>query len=992
MSRFTRYFKDEFVGKLFSSKKKIIKFVAISFVPFLYGFVCVYAFWDPVSNIGKVPMAIVDNSKRIDLVVGSVENCVTTTNPDGTSVTKPSGKPQMVIGEAGPMMDVPSCKDPSKVEKHQTVKIKNLGPDASSNPYIYVPLTTVYSYKKDFSFVESFIKGWDGKSQEDSVISQNPNGTYNIIVSESNPLNNVSYFNNYDTSIKADTIAEFNPSAINPVTDKQGAWEVTNEDYWLQIQVPGSFNEIFATTLASMYNYSAKNPAPEGCSWSDQLSQLKNSPINIWTTFKKNFLFGQFMKVFNELKSAMVVDFYPRLIVQTMVNLIQAIYEDKKQEFIFTPKNDINIPNLEVDFHNLGTTKRGVKKISHYSGPVNIPAGQSVIIRNNEFRDAIAAVTDPAQISEADKANILTRKTYEGNTIELIGTQNDWTITPNISYIDLIVSIVKPIAASLFPETDPGEPSEPAAPSAPTTYDSSSDHYASALPMATLAKYLENKMFVTHALERDPNLKPVKNIISMPTDIAANTAIDVITKAVNLPVIFSNNTKLTNPSGTNLGVNEFIASQSTWAEYNNQLSSPLKELLTQLVESSKPGYNPQAPPAEGDVTSSMQNDELVTGGVIGEQYSVYGIGLGQFFLFISIWVGVLMLTFVLDRKRRGAAAHPELLSKRDKKKGRKPNWWTRFKEAMDWWWSKIVTMLIMVTIQVTILSLTIFGLGYHVLGSTFLLLYLQLLFSGYVFVFFIGALWFFFRDDVIGKFIAILFLIINLSSGWGTFPPIMQFPIFEVLSYIAPFTYSIKNIGAIVYGVGIVGSNWPDASFILGNCGISLIYLFIGLFLGFFGSMRLTKMQFYGSRNKKKLAIAILEMNNAIFYPQGKFLLTPYWDMKDPYEEDDLMKYILTETIFEEQLTTSCYVNVNELISSEPEYNWEIISQLPCIKMLPSKKDPNKIVPEIDWDFLPYGYDKAICDYYNNRFPFEEKLKFWKRKHSDFIEIEDCVL
>ncbi len=70
MSRFAKYFKSEFVGKLFSSKKKIIKFIAISFVPFLYGFVCIYAFWNPVGEIGQVPMAIVDNSERINLAIG----------------------------------------------------------------------------------------------------------------------------------------------------------------------------------------------------------------------------------------------------------------------------------------------------------------------------------------------------------------------------------------------------------------------------------------------------------------------------------------------------------------------------------------------------------------------------------------------------------------------------------------------------------------------------------------------------------------------------------------------------------------------------------------------------------------------------------------------------------------------------------------------------------------------------------------------------------
>lgn len=331
-----------------------------------------------------------------------------------------------------------------------------------------------------------------------------------------------------------------------------------------------------------------------------------------------------------------------------------------------------------------------------------------------------------------------------------------------------------------------------------------------------------------------------------------------------------------------------------------------------------------------------------------------------------------MLTFVLDRKRRGQAAKPHLFTNRDKKKNRKLNWWLRFKEAITWYFSKICTMLTIVTIQVSILAISIYAMGYSVIGSTFWLLYLQLLFSGYVFAFFIGSLWMFFRDEVIGKFIAILFLIINLSAGWGTFPPSMQFPFFAALSYIAPFTYSIKNVGAIIYGIGISGPNWADQSFILQNIGISLIYVIIGLILGCFGSMRLTKMQFYGSRNKKKLAIALLELQN-----NNQFILSPYWDLKDENDNDDLMKYLQLSTV-EWNLSPSCYQPIRQTDN--------------CIDYIPDKKDPEKLIPVVNWDKMPYGYQKTLTEYYTKRFPYDPKFLKWSRKNPSFIELDDCTL
>ncbi len=989
MLKFWKYFKSEWITKLFSSKKKIIKFIAISFVPFLYGFICIYAFWNPVAEIGAVPMAIVDNSKRISLAVGTIET---------------NGKKRIVIGEADENSIDPTTNKPTHL------KVLNL----NTNTYEPIPndsssTFTCYSYYPNYSFVESFIRGWTDEVSSTSVITRNPDRTFTINLNEENQLHNVGYFNNYATgsggagkeentvittsSRRADSIANFDPDQISPVTGVKGSWKVDDENYWLQIQIPQNFNTIFANTLLSMYNPPAtpttfsttepeeNEPITIDNTWFDQLSELKKTPINIWTTFKKNFLFGQFMKVFNELKSSMIIDFYPRLLIQTMVNMMNTIYQTQSEKYIFTPTTDINIPNAAVKYH-VGSNVNSVparpieNNYSLYQGPIMIPANTSIVFRNDEFRDV---VKNDANTSAEDQMKLNDIRTFEGNTTQLISEQNDWELSDNVSYIDLIEMIVRPVTAALFPSTK--------------TYNS-----LASLPINKddIIKCLKNKMFMTSILENDKHTLPVKsitgsNIINKDRFVfdAATLGIKIFqdTTKIAFPYVFSDNNKTVDVAGNNLSQAVFYAHKNDWVKYTNTIPSALRDVISNVISNHNHDHDPNAPPV---------NNELITSGVIGEEYSVYGIGLGQFFLFISIWVGVLMLTFVLDRKRRGPAAKPELLTPQEVAKNKKITKWVRFREAFTWWWSKIAVMMVMVVIQVTILSLTLYGLGYHVLGSTFGLLYLELLFSGLEFAIFIGALWLFFRDDVVGKFIAILFLIINLSSGWGTFPPSMQAPIFQVLSYIAPFTYAIKNIGAIVYGIGVVGANWQDQAFILGNIGISCIYIVIGILIGCLGCMRLTKMQFYGARHKKKLAISLMEQAPAVKYA----VYSLNYQYHTFIQDSDCQNLVCCAYQLQKAVRTSSNPYT---LTWQPRYDY-VSEDLHLQYLLPIQMKYHE-VPEdatvtetrhihfyVNWNKLPYSYQAAITHHYNERFPFDERFAWWRQKHPCYVELEDAVI
>lgn len=64
---------------------------------------------------------------------------------------------------------------------------------------------------------------------------------------------------------------------------------------------------------------------------------------------------------------------------------------------------------------------------------------------------------------------------------------------------------------------------------------------------------------------------------------------------------------------------------------------------------------------------------------------------------------------------------------------------------------------------------------------------------GSVFNIIICSLWLAIPDEMLGRFIAVIYLIINLSAGWGTFPSFMQnkFLMFYHISHHSVMAYII---------------------------------------------------------------------------------------------------------------------------------------------------------------------------------------------------------
>ncbi|WP_338983803.1 hypothetical protein [Spiroplasma endosymbiont of Othius punctulatus] len=219
----------------------------------------------------------------------------------------------------------------------------------------------------------------------------------------------------------------------------------------------------------------------------------------------------------------------------------------------------------------------------------------------------------------------------------------------------------------------------------------------------------------------------------------------------------------------------------------------------------------------------------------GDMIAIYGIGLGEFFILIGMFVGTLMQTFIYDRAKRVHKLN-----------------------SVQWYLSKTMLMWVTGMLQVTLLVLAVTAAGWHIIGALAIFeLWLWLMILETAFVVTIQAVWFSLKDETIGKFIIVVYMVLNLASGWGTFPSFMQFGFFNVVSYITEFRYGLHGMTSIIYSGG------GNATFILEQFGILLAFIAFFLTLGMLVSRNRNKEMYFGSYQGKKVYSCLIDLNKA---------------------------------------------------------------------------------------------------------------------------------
>ncbi|AGR41966.1 hypothetical protein [Spiroplasma diminutum] len=223
----------------------------------------------------------------------------------------------------------------------------------------------------------------------------------------------------------------------------------------------------------------------------------------------------------------------------------------------------------------------------------------------------------------------------------------------------------------------------------------------------------------------------------------------------------------------------------------------------------------------------------------GSRNAMYGIGLGEFFICIGLFVGTFMQTFIYDRAKR----------------------YTKL-NSIKWYMTKTMLMYTTGITQVSLLILALSFTGYNNIGFAGMFsLWLWLLYVDLIFVLTIQALWFLFKDEMISKFIVIIYLVINIAAGSGTFPSFMQFDFFYIISFLSEFRFSIQGIGSIVFSIGEWGFNSSDTIYLLKQASVLAIFGSIMFTLGLLLSNHRNKEIRFGSFNGKQILSAMKELN-----------------------------------------------------------------------------------------------------------------------------------
>ncbi|WP_425380072.1 ABC transporter [Spiroplasma endosymbiont of Stenodema calcarata] len=575
LSTFNQIFKKEWHEQTVKNKKRIIKFIAICIVPFLYGFFCVWAFWKPFLKTNQIPMAIVNHDASL---------CVIYKPKDDKDQSIANGTDVHYVN----MNDEASCR-------------------AATTPSDEIARFTSVS--------DNVVTGSNYYDKEHNDVKINVS-TVNL---------KLAYLKNQATN-------------FNPV-----------DKYWVQLRIPENYSVHLINILKNIANSTFDdNQFLTDVTW------MSNNPINLWATYKKNFLIGYFATTFTNLRESFVREAVPQLILPMLYTILSnpdgTVTRATYNEYV----KSINTGNLINETNKLVTQGK-------------LTAGQGKII--NSLLRVFGIVKDKFAPFIFNSKDILNKDEYFANSNEL-----------------------------------------------------------------------------------GRHLKDIGNIIDIP-------------------------------------------------------------------------YNVQ-----------------------GYENNKYGIGLGELFMLIGVWVGALTQTFVYDRKGR-----------------------TKQTLSYQHYFSKLLLMLCTSWIQVTVMMVALLILGFGQIGPAYALLWLWMLFLGSLFNIIICSIWLAIPYEMVGRFIVVVYLIINLSSGWGTFPSFMQNKFFDILSYVAPFRYGLHNIGTIIYGLSSptsIGIGQYQTE-IVKNMGILFIWVIIFVTIGVVATYyRFLKMK-YGTTRIKLIFQAMNNIDNIKKYDKN---------------------------------------------------------------------------------------------------------------------------
>ncbi|AVN65325.1 hypothetical protein CG002_03105 [Mesoplasma florum] len=756
-------FRDEFTSRVLSSVKRISKFIGIALIPILYGVTCLIAFWNPTINLGKAPVAIL--------------------NEDNTVWVYKNNNMEKLDFKIGVLTDYKYNSLDGYISKEQAI-------------------SSAYDIEKGILYTNT---GTIAASKEEVANHIFQFNVWDIIKSALNEKTDKNIKDEdyvFSSPELKEDMAFTNIRYISSKKEIEKQWK--GKKYYVQAKIEKGFGEYLIQQVGTTFN--KKNEAPK----------LPKSNINLWTTFERNFIFGYYLNSMMEMKSALIVSAIEDFLGENIPSFISNIvYKNFYKQVTYTPSNDEKV-SVSQSFGTINNSDVIIEANKQYviSDSVNestssLEDAQRVKSENTIFGDIREEIT-----SKADAAQ-KTNGIFTNTIASLLGSEQLKTIA-KILKIDLSNSklmgyilllndnshILNKYLYDVMHGINPFEDSQ--------KMWINLDHIDKLGLDPKVTKAIT-------AFVAGINNSPIQNLkFNFKTYLPKISSILNEKTGFNLRLIKSQevfNSTL-NPLNRNVTtVFEFNKNMDKLAVANgfaNQISF-LNTLNKKLIETIK--------------HKTFDRFEIVNIEIAGLKNGIYGIGIGEFFIIIGLFVGTFMQTFIYDRARR-----------------------TKKLKTGKWYVSKTLLMFVTGIVQATALTIALSLTGWIAIGSAAMLsVWLWLLFVDLIFVLTIQGLWFLFKDETISKVLVIIYLVINISSGWGTFPSFMQFEFFHKISFVAEFTYVLHGLGSIIYGVGENGFNSTDTLYIMQQAGILLIFAVFFVTLGLIGARNRNREIRFGS-------------------------------------------------------------------------------------------------------------------------------------------------
>ncbi|ATZ21845.1 hypothetical protein [Mesoplasma tabanidae] len=756
-------FRDEFSSRVLSSVKRISKFIGIALVPILYGVTCLMAFWNPTINLGKAPVAILNEDKTVWVYKNN-----DTENFDF---------------KIGVLTDYNYKSVDGSISKEKAIS---------------------YSYDTEGQILYTNAGKMHVSSQEEVASHIFQFSAWDIIklaLNEKTDKNIKDEDYTFSSPELKEDMAFTNIRYVSSQNEIDKQWK--GKKYYVQAKIEKGFGEYLIQQIGSVLN---KNNVPKN----------NKVNINIWTTFERNFIFGYYLNSMMEMKSALIVSAIEDFLGENIPSFISNfIYKNFYKQVSYTPFED-----------EIVKISQNVGEVS--DSDITIKAGKQYVISD--------AIMQPNKNFDSSKI-VKSENTIFGDISEKTSFSADAAKKTNGILTNAISELLQnqkiQELAQLFKINFANSKIK-----GYLLFLNDNSHI--------LNKYLYDVM---HGI--DPFTDSQKmwinldNLDKLGLDKKVETAIKTIIVGINnspfdkfkfnfqtyLPKI---NSILVQKTGFNLRLikpqevftsneNELNRNAVTIAEFNknmdelavangfvNQINF-INTISHKIIELFK--------------HKAFDKFDVVKIEIAGLKNGIYGIGIGEFFIIIGLFVGTFMQTFIYDRARR-----------------------TKNLKARKWYASKSLLMLVTGITQATALTIALCLTGWVAIGSAAMLsVWIWLLFVDLIFVLTIQGLWFLFKDETISKVLIVIYLVINISSGWGTFPSFMQFEFFHKISFIAEFTYVLHGLGSIIYGVGENGFNLDDALYIMQQAGILLIFALVFVLIGLYGAKNRNREIRFGS-------------------------------------------------------------------------------------------------------------------------------------------------